>query len=77
MKISEYVDAAVADLQAHFGERWEIYERPDGTPRKVSDDAWGVEIWVPSFRPAGEIAAPRAELHAEARVTYSHNQAWP
>ena len=75
MKISQYVDAVVADLQAHFGEKWEIYARPDGTPRKVSGDAWGVEIWVPSFRPAGSVAAPSAELHAEARVTYSHRDA--
>ena len=72
MKISEYVAAAVADLRDRFGEDWEIYARPDGTPHKVSDDAWGVEIWVPSFRPAGRIAAPRARLLAEARVTYGH-----
>ena len=71
MKISEYADAVAADLQDFF-KGWAIYTRPDGSPRNIGRDPWGIEVWVPSFEAAGVISAPKATVLCEAKVTYAY-----
>ena len=49
-EVSTYVNAVVAELQAAYGERWNIAARGESTAA-VSGKPWGVQIGYSAFAP--------------------------